>query len=315
MPHTHKPRAGSLQYWPRKRAKRSYPRFHSKVSSDTILSAFIGYKVGMTHVQGIDGSSNSTTKNETIAWPVTVIECPPLKPFSLRFYKTSNNNLQVITEIVAKNLDKELARKIKLPKKDSDKKAPESFDKLTLAVYTQPKLTGIGKKRPEILEIPIKDNNLEEGMKLLEHKELNIQDYFPVNSLTDIHSVSKGKGFAGSIKRFGLALKAKKSEKHKRAAGNLGAWTPKKVTFNVPQPGQLGYNNRTEYNKQIVLVSDDPKLVNSKAGFKRYGFVKNPFILIKGSLPGAAKRTVIVAKPIRAQLKKSYPFELKHIKK
>lgn len=314
MPTTRKPRGGTLQYWPRKRARRVYPRFDSAPASDTTLPAFMGYKVGMTHVQIVDNNPKSLTKNETITWPVTILEFPPLKPFALRFYQKSNNALKLITEIHSKNLNKELGRKIDLQKKPSEKQAPAQFDKLTIMVYTQPKLTTIGKKKPEIIEIPIKDNNIEEGKKLLEQKEISIKEFFQNGNLIDVHSVSKGKGLNGPIKRYGLVLKQHKSEKKKRSSGNLGAWKPKKVLFSVPQPGQMGMHTRTEYNKQIVLVSDDPKVINSKEGFKRYGLVKNTFVLVKGSIAGAQKRAVIISKPIRA-LYKPYPFELKYIKK
>ena len=50
-----KPRAGSLAFWPRKRAKRIYPRVTTWSKSDkTKIDGFAGYKSGMVHVSIID---------------------------------------------------------------------------------------------------------------------------------------------------------------------------------------------------------------------------------------------------------------------
>ncbi len=57
------PHHGSLQFWPRKRAKRVYARVRSKVSSkDAKALEFAGYKVGMTHLAVNDNRPKSTTK-------------------------------------------------------------------------------------------------------------------------------------------------------------------------------------------------------------------------------------------------------------
>lgn len=301
MPKAHKPRQGSLQFWPRKRAKRSYTRVRSWPKLDgTKLLAFIGYKAGMTHIIAKDNTNNSITKNLTISLPVTVVECPPLNPLSLRFYKlNANNQYQIVAELFSKNLNKELKRKTKLPKKTS--KQPENFDEIKLVVNTQPKLIGI-KKKPDIIEVGLsgtKEQKLETGKKLLEQKEIKLEEIFKENQFLDISAVTKGKGFQGEVKRYGVTIMQHKAEKRKRGKANLGAWTPKRVSFTVPQPGKMGYHQRTEYNKQILKISDKPEEINPKAGFLHYGLIKNQYLLIKGSIPGPAKRTIVLREPIR----------------
>lgn len=55
-----KPRAGSLQFWPRKRAKRPYTRVRRWNSTNQVqLLGFAGYKVGMTHAVFKDNRNNS----------------------------------------------------------------------------------------------------------------------------------------------------------------------------------------------------------------------------------------------------------------
>ncbi len=313
MPKKHHPRKGSLQFWPRKRSRKSSPRIRSWININELKPlGFIGYKVGMTHLLIIDTNQNSPSKGQEIFTPVTVIECPPIKPFSLRFYKKTSDGLKLLTEIFSKNLDKELKRKITSFKKQKETKIPEVYDELRLVVYTQPKLTHIGKKKPEIVELSIGGNDQKEKLNYLTQildKDIKLSDVFREGQLLDIHSITKGKGFQGPIKRFGLKLKQHKSEKKKRSGGNLGAWTPAKVSWTVPQAGKMGYHLRTEYNKLAMKISSNPKEINQKGGFLHYGLIKNDYLIIKGSIPGPTKRTIILTEPIR-KMKEPKPVEI-----
>ena len=132
-----RPRRGSLQYWPRKRAKKLIPSVNwtiiSSKNSDKQILGFIGYKVGMASAYVKDNTADSMTKSKRISIPVTIIECPKLKILSTRFYK----NGQVIGEVVNKNLNKELVRKIKIPKKISKKiEDYKDYDDIRIVVYT-----------------------------------------------------------------------------------------------------------------------------------------------------------------------------------
>src|SRR3972149_881980 len=107
------PRKGSLQYWPRKRARKFLPSVNWKaINSDSKLKGFICYKAGMASAFVKDETPDSMTKGKKIILPVTILECPPLKIFSARFYK----NGKVAKEVLAENLDKELKRVVRLPK-------------------------------------------------------------------------------------------------------------------------------------------------------------------------------------------------------
>ena len=295
----HNPRRGSLQIWPRVRAKRSYPSIKAKPKSKVVkLHGFIGYKVGMTHIMFKDTNTHSMTKNQNIAHPTTIIECPPIKPLLLRFYQKTTNGLQIVGEIPSSlKIDKKL--KLIAPKKT---KEPESFDEIRLVVYTTPSATGIGKKNPDVLELNILGDNKEEQLKVgkeLLTKEIKVSDIFQEGQMVDIHAVTTGKGFQGTVKRYGVKIRQHKSEKTKRGIGTLGPWTPKKVLFTVAQPGKMGYHSRVDFNKQVLKISSKPEEVNPKGGFVRYGEVKNEWLMVKGSIPGPKKRTIIVTEPIR----------------
>ncbi len=110
MPNIRKPRCGSMQYWPRKRAKRVRVRSYAKLNEAKILG-FAGYKVGMTHALITDNKKHTLTKGTDVFCPVTILECPPLKTASIRFYKNSIDGETVVSEIFTQTLEKELQRK------------------------------------------------------------------------------------------------------------------------------------------------------------------------------------------------------------
>lgn len=295
MPSKHKPRSGSLQFWPRKRAKRIYPRssFSQTLKSDKPFLTFAGYKAGMISLPIKNTNEKSPAKNIIASTPVTVIECPPLKVFGIRFYHYHDQNLTPFSFVSSSKLDKNLQRKISIPKKDKKSaNFPEKFDVARLVVYTQPSLTGLGKKKPEIFELSISEKDPEK-LKAYLDSEIKVSDVIRVGELVDIKAVTKGKGFHGPVRRFGISLKAAKSEKKKRSAGNLGAWTPTKVSHTVPQAGQMGFHIRTELNKHVLELGESKGVPGPKGGFKRYGIVKNDYILLKGSIPGPSKRLIL----------------------
>ncbi len=328
MPRTRKPRAGSMQFWPRKQTKRVCARVRSWVDGkETRLLGFAGYKVGMTHLLITDNRKTSLTKGEDIFCPVTVIECPPLKASSIRFYKKTKNGLNLCSEIFAENLDKELERRVTLPKKtkkkvkdvsetqgvsehDQKSKNSKEFDDIRLMVHTQPKLTSIGKKKPELFEVAIggnKDDKLKYAKEKL-GKEINIKDVLKEGQQIDIHSITKAKGLQGPVKRFGIGLKRHKSEKGRRAPGTLGGWKAQgHFMYRVAHAGRMGYNLRTEYNKWLLKIGDKADEINIKGGFLHYGLIKNQYILIKGSVGGSVKRMIRLSFALRPN--KNIPAE------
>src|SRR3989344_9107028 len=119
MPTKRHPRKGSLQYWPRKAAGRPYARIsHYPSVQESRLIGFAGYKAGMTHIFVADNRQHSMTKGKSITMPVTIVECPPLKVASIRLYRSAPTGLSVARELFVSN-DKNLARKLRIPKKEN----------------------------------------------------------------------------------------------------------------------------------------------------------------------------------------------------
>jgi large subunit ribosomal protein L3 len=305
---TKRPRRGSLQYWPRKRAKKVLPRVNWKnIHSEKPLKGFICYKAGMLSAYAKDNTPDSLTSGKNIALPVTVLECPAIKIFSTRFYKNS----KVIADILSTNLDKELKRVLKLPKdykKTLDSSIPEDYDDVSVICYSSVKSTGM-KKAPDLVEIGLNGTKEEKLAFAKENqgKELSVKDYFGSGQLVDIRGVTKGKGTQGPVRRFGIKLKRAKSEKGRRRPGSIGPWHPARVTFRVPMMGQTGLQTRPNYNKNVISIeSGSEKPIKT---LKKYGEIKTDYIILTGSVQGPAKRQVVMTAPLRKtkkQDKKSY---------
>lgn len=327
------PRRGSMQFWPRCRAKRIFPSIRTIPNLTTnILTSFSGYKVGMTHVGLIDNVKTSVTKGQEIVVPVTIIECPPINVFSVRFYScSSNDGYKAIGQLNSELYEKELLRRLTLKSKkgkakESKPMTKEDADKLvesgkvkriSLIVHTNPKSTSIGKKKPEVMEIIVSGEAkgaYEKAMSFL-GKQVTVNDVFAEGEQLDIFSVTIGKGFQGSVKRFGVKLGRHKAEKVKRKAMSLGAVTPCKVNHRVPQHGQMGFQTRCDYNKWLLKIAQ-PKDASIKGGFIKYGDPKNTILIIKGSIPGPKKRLIRIRKSMRPsdKIPKQAP-ELSYISK
>lgn len=306
MPNIHNPRRGSLQFWPRCRARRIYASITSWPKIDEVkLLGFAGYKAGMTHIMLEDNNLGSLTKGEIISCPATIIECPPLKPYSIRFYKNTNDGLKIVSEIFVKNIDKHLKRKLNLPKKEKEGKVPEDFTDIKLIVFTQPNLIGL-KKTPELFEVGIGGKDVKEKLAYAQgllNKEIKLSDVFKEWQFVDTHSISKGKGFQGTVKRYGVRIRQHKAEKTKRGIGTLGSWTPKRTDWRVAQTGKMGFHQRTEYNKLSLKIGNNPKDINPTGGFLNYGLVKSDYIILKGSVAGTRKRMITITEPHRAKRK------------
>ncbi len=311
MPNIRRPRKGSLQFWPRKRASKFLPRVNwSSISSKKRLKGFICYKAGMSSAYVKDDTPNSMTKGKHIIVPVTLLECPPMKIFSVRFYK----NGLIKTEVLAENLDKELEGKVKMPgKKTHSIEEIRDYDDLRIICYSQVKKTGI-KKTPDLSEIGL-SGSLEEKLNFVKEnirKEINVSDIFEKKHLVDIHGLTKGKGFSGPVKRFGITLKQHKSEKGRRRPGSLGPWHPARVTFRTPMAGQLGMFTRVTYNNSIIDLGSSQekgKTERKLKNIKNYGDILTSYLIVAGSVQGPAKRQLLVTNPLREtkkQAKKAY---------
>ncbi len=309
MSERHRPRRGSMGYSPRKRARAETPHIKSwpEGRDKPKIQGFLGYKAGMTHAFVVDYRPTSTTSGREVVMPVSVVETPPIKIAAVRAYKKIIHGLQTTGEIWADKLDSELSKRLPLAKNKKKKNwdFTKDADEIRVLVYTQPKLvTGIPKKTPEIREMRISGGSIEDQIKYAKEilgKELKINDTLAEGDMLDILAVTKGKGFQGVVKRWGVKLLTHKNSKHRRMIGTAGSWHPNWVQATVPQAGQMGYHQRTEYNKRVLKIGDNGEDITPAGGFPHYGVVRNSYILLHGSIPGPVKRLISMRDAIRYQ--------------
>jgi len=304
-----------MGFSPRKRARREVSKLDSwpEGGESPRLLGFAGYKAGMTHALLVDYRPTSTTSGQEVQVPVTVVEAPPLKVAAVRVYQTDVYGLKSITELWAPKLDNDLFRKInKRECEDFDKKSEElknvQGEEVSVIVHTQPRLvSGVPKKKPEIMEIRVGggtyQQRLDYALSLL-GKEISVKDYVKDGDVVDVISVTKGKGFQGHVKRWGVKLLSHKNSKHRRMIGTLGPRRPGYVWPTVPQAGQMGYHQRTELNKRVLKVGEKGEEITPKGGFLHYGVVRNSYLLLHGTIPGPVKRLIRLRDPVRPRLVK-----------
>jgi len=153
--------------------------------------------------------------------------------------------------------------------------------------YTAVQLTG-GTKKTNRVTKPLAGHfakaNIDAGDMLCEFKvdsladytlgqELNVNDVFTDGQFVDVSGVSKGKGFAGVIKRYNFAMQDAthgNSLSH-RAPGSIGQnQTPGRVFKGKKMAGQMGNKRCTTQTLEVVRVDAERQL-----------------LLIKGAIPGA----------------------------
>jgi large subunit ribosomal protein L3 len=310
MAKIHRPRRGSLSFSPRKRAKSEVPRVRCWTSDENKarIAGFAGYKAGMTHVIMIDDRARSLTEGMEISVPVTVIEVPPMNVVSVRAYEKYNGALRPAGEIWADSLSPELSRALTAPKNSRGSLNNISSDDIAdvrVIAHTNPALvSGVPKKMPELMEMPISSGSMDERLKFAQSllgQQVPMSGVFQPGDILDVTAVTKGKGTQGPVRRWGIAIQKRKHARtgKMRHVGNLGPWHPAHISWRVPQLGQMGYQQRTEFNKRLMALGENGSEITPDGGFPGYGVVRNNYALIKGSLPGPVKRLVRMRNAIR----------------
>jgi large subunit ribosomal protein L3 len=312
------PRRGSIAFRPRARAKslearvRTWPQLAGEKNA---LLGFAGFKVGSIHVLTIDDREKTPNFGKQLMNACTVIATPPVRIIGARGYKTDLYGQHAIFDAYAKDLPKELSRRVDVKQaEDALAKAEAKIGQASSVmaiVSISPETAGISQKKPFVFEMAVSGKDAKaqfEYVKSILGKELKASDIFQLGQNVDVFGITRGKGVEGPITRFGVKRKQHKSRKSVRAVGTLGPISPAVVMYTVARQGQRGFHQRTEYNKRILVMSNTEKdgqnSINPSGGFKHYGLVKGDYIVVRGSIPGVPKRIVKMRQPIRSVAKK-----------
>jgi len=295
------PRRGSLAYRPRGRAKSLVPRIRTwprlEVEKPTLLG-FPGYKAGTAHVITVDDRAKTPNFGKPLFNLSSVLTLPDAQVVGLRLYGHENGQDLAIADVKAGG-------------QTSDKLPLEKTTRVAALVSSIPRDVGLSQKKPVVLEVGVSggDSKAQAEFVLdLLGKKVKFTDVFKAGMFVDVLGITKGKGFEGPITRFGVKRKQHKSRKSVRAVAVIGPWHPAAVMYTVARAGQMGFHQRTETGKRILVVGNaSASPVTPPGGFEHFGDVKGDYAVVRGSVPGPARRFVMVRMKARGVSKSQAP--------
>jgi large subunit ribosomal protein L3e len=344
------PRHGSLAFLPKRRTRhhrgrvRAFPRDDSK--KPVHLTAFLGYKAGMTHVaRHHEKREGKKIIKKDIVEPVTIIECPPMKIIGLVGYIETPRGKRALSTVWSQNIPEEVKRRFyknwHLAKKKAFSKYAQRYalddknknsikrdlDRIrkyctTVRVLTSSQLSLLNfrQRKAHLMEIQVNGGDTAAKVKFALDKfdkEITVGEIFNENEMIDTLGVTRGKGTAGVVKRFGVSRLPRKTHRGLRKVGCIGAWHPASVRWTCARTGQLGYFHRTEMNKKIYRIGAganrgvknnattaadvDDKNITPLGGFPHYGEVNHDFLMVKGGIVGTRKRPITLRKSLLTQ--------------
>jgi len=279
------PRHGSMGFYPKKRSRRhrgrvkAFPRDDSK--KPIHLTAFLGYKAGMTHiVREVDKPGSKVNKKEVVE-AVTILETPPMVIVGIVGYVATPKGLRALRTVWAEHIGEDCRRRFyknwykskkkaftKASKKwqddlgkkviEKDLKAMKRYCKtIRIIAHTQMKLLHQRQKKSHIMEIQVNGGTIAQKVDWARQhleKPVPITSVFAQDEMIDVIGVTKGKGFKGVTSRWHTRKLPRKTHKGLRKVACIGAWHPSRVQFTVARAGQKGYHHRTELNKKIYRI-------------------------------------------------------------
>ncbi|MBN1624844.1 MAG: 50S ribosomal protein L3 [Clostridia bacterium] len=205
----------------------------------------LGKKIGMTQIFTEEG----------LSIPVTAVQAGPVSVLQV---KTDEQDGYCAVKVGYEDIKESKTNK---PMKGS-------FDK-----------SGVTPKR-YLKEIRLEDS---EGFEV--GKDINVGEMFSEGDVVDVTGVSKGKGFAGTVKRYKTSRGPETHGSHyHRAPGSMGSATdPGRVFKGKRLPGHMGSEKVTVQNLVIVKVYEDKNL-----------------LLVKGAVPGPKGGVLVIKEAVKA---------------
>jgi len=206
------------------------------------MKALIGKKIGMTHI--FDDRGDMV--------PVTALEVGPCTVVQVKDVKSDGYEAVQIGFGLDKNINKPKAGHV-------------------LESGATPKV---------LREFDLNTEVAVEGEEAVSYKvgDTLTCEVFSVGDMVAVTGTSKGKGFAGTVKRHNFATGPKTHGSHNyRAPGSIGAGYPQHVMKGMKMAGHMGAEQVTVKNLKIVKI--DPV---------------NNIIAVRGAVPGPKKSVVLV---------------------
>jgi len=277
------------------------------------------------------------------------LETPPMVVVGLVGYVETPRGLRTLTTIWAEHLDESVKRRFYKNWYRSKRKAFTHYSKrvagdnnkdmakelarlkkysqtIRVLAHTQIRKVGLRQKKAHLMEIQINGGSIAQkvdfGQAMFE-KKIPVDSVFSQNEMIDVLGVTKGHGYTGVIKRWGVSRLPRKTHRGLRKVACVGAWHPARIRFTVARHGQYGYHHRTEINKKIYRIGSASypegkkvknfnangqtpndltvKDINPLGGFPHYGEVTEDYVMLKGCVVGTKKRVLVLRKTLLPQ--------------
>ncbi|MGB7859798.1 MAG: 50S ribosomal protein L3 [Acidimicrobiia bacterium] len=210
------------------------------------MKAILGQKLGMTQI----------FDDEARAIPVTVVKAGPVRVVQIKtMLKDGYNAIQISFGEVKQG----------------------SVNKPTAGHYAKAGVAPGG----HLVEVKVDDPS-----EFTLGQEIKVEEMFEIGNKTDVAGVSKGKGFAGVMKRHNFSGQNASHGNHKkhRAPGSIGACaTPARVFKGMRMAGRMGGEKVTTLNLEVAGVDAERGL-----------------LLLNGSVPGPKGSIVLIREAVKA---------------
>lgn len=178
--------------------------------------------------------------------PITLIQAGPVTVTQVKTVETDGYNAVQVAYGEGKNLSKAVAGHVK-----SAKVTPKHIREIRVAA-------------------------LPEGLKVGDQIDVNT---FELGELVQATGTSKGKGFAGTVKRhnFNTSASSHGGNGDVRRVGSIGSMYPQKVFKGKRMPGRMGHDTVTVKNLAVAYIDAETNLIG-----------------LKGAVPGPRKGLVVI---------------------
>ena len=222
--------------------------------------AILAEKVGMTQIFGENG----------VLIPVTVLKAGPCTVTQIK--TVENDGYDAVQVGFGEKKEKVVT------KDGSGKKVIRNAHGATKAEFGHVKKAGTTPKQF------IKEFRFDNVADYTVGESTITVDIFAEGDKVDVTATSKGKGYAGGLKRHGLKSgpSGHGSKYHRHAGSNGSATTPGRVMKGKKMPGHMGCEQVTVQNLEVVKVD-----------------AENGVLLIKGSVPGPKKSLVVIKETVK----------------
>jgi large subunit ribosomal protein L3e len=281
-----KPRHGNLGFLPRKRTRKHRGHIRTfpvdDASKEPHLTAFMGYKAGMTHIARTVDKLGSRLHKKEVVEAVTIIETPPMYVIGVIAYVETPKGLRSLNTVWAQHLSESARRRFyKRWVKDNKAKAFTKYAKkydteegkaeieaeyermarlaqrIRVVAHTDIRAVQLRQKKADIMEVQVNGGDIPAKIafaRSLLEKQVAFSDVFSKDECVDIMGSSRGCGYEGVTTRWGTSRLPRKTHRGLRKVACIGSWHPARVPYTVARAGQDGYHHRTELNKKIYRL-------------------------------------------------------------